>query len=64
MCGIFGFNKATEATWAMTPFLAWDMERRGRDSWGVTNGVDRVHKQVGTITSGIGQWLRSGEIEG
>jgi hypothetical protein len=32
----------------MAPFLAWEMVERGRDSWGVTNGLETV-KHLGPI---------------
>jgi hypothetical protein len=49
MCGIFGFSHLTPTTRAMAPFLAWEMEDRGHDSWGATNGTDVV-KVMGPIT--------------
>lgn len=49
MCGIFGFSRLTDVTRRMAPMLAWEMEDRGHDSWGVTNGHDTV-KRLGMIT--------------
>lgn len=48
MCGIFGFSRITDATRAMAPHLAWEMEHRGTDSWGVTDGL-HVRKHLGSI---------------
>ena len=50
MCGIFGFSRLTPVTRAMAPYLAWEMESRGRDSWGATDGND-ILKHLGPITS-------------
>lgn len=49
MCGIFGCSKLTGVTFRMLPHLAWEMENRGKDSWGCSNGVDEV-KYIGPIT--------------
>lgn len=49
MCGIAGFSHMTEVTRKMAPFLMWEMEHRGHDSWGATNGTDIV-KVLGPIT--------------
>lgn len=48
MCGIFGFDKRTNATEFMTPALAIYMHERGRQSWGVTDGR-QVHKEPSDI---------------
>jgi glucosamine 6-phosphate synthetase-like amidotransferase/phosphosugar isomerase protein len=48
MCGIFGFVNRTPYTSSMMPFLALEMLRRGRDSWGVTDGVNTI-KKIGAI---------------
>lgn len=48
MCGIFGFVHRTPQTSVMMPFLALEMLRRGRDSWGVTDGINVV-KKIGPI---------------
>lgn len=50
MCGIFGFSERTQFTTGMAPFLAWEMEDRGRHSWGCTNGMDLI-RRIGPITS-------------
>lgn len=49
MCGIAGCGTLTDVTRRMLGYMMWDMERRGTDSWGATNGVD-VHKTLGPIT--------------
>lgn len=49
MCGIAGFSHTTDVTRRMLPHLLWEMEGRGRDSWGATNGVD-ILKEVGPVT--------------
>lgn len=49
MCGIFGFDKLTDSTRMIAGFLAWEMEKRGRDSWGATDG-NQIMKQLGEIT--------------
>lgn len=38
MCGIFAFSNITEVTKKMAPILALEMESRGDDSWGCTDG--------------------------
>ena len=48
MCGIFGFVNRTPAASVMMPFLALEMLTRGRDSWGVTDGV-HVIKKLGQV---------------
>lgn len=50
MCGIAGVSHLTDITRTMLPFLAWDIESRGHDSWGATNGRD-TEKALGPITS-------------
>src|SRR5581483_10209660 len=55
MCGIFGFSELTDVTRRMTPFLAWEMESRGKDSWGATDGQNLV-KIVGAITDSFYEW--------
>lgn len=49
MCGIFCLTPQNSRTINMAPFLAWEMEDRGKDSWGVTNGIE-IHKELGPIT--------------
>lgn len=49
MCGIFGTTSITDVTRQMLPILAWEMESRGRDAWGATNG-DEIVKNLGPIT--------------
>lgn len=49
MCGIAGVSHLTDVTRAMLPYLAWDIESRGRDSWGATNGTS-TSKHLGPIT--------------
>src|SRR5579871_1337688 len=49
MCGIFGFSRMTDTTRMMAPMLAWEMEDRGRDSWGCTDGFTDI-KRLGPIT--------------
>jgi hypothetical protein len=49
MCGIFGFSRVTDVTKQMAIPLMWEMEDRGRDSWGCSNGIEWI-KQIGPIT--------------
>jgi hypothetical protein len=49
ICGIFGFSKLTDVTRRMAPYLAYDMESRGLDSWGASDG-NEVIKHLGPIT--------------
>jgi hypothetical protein len=59
MCGIFGASRRTPAVERMLPFLAWEMEERGDDSWGVTDGTpEHVIKHLGPITGSfeLPQW--------
>jgi hypothetical protein len=42
MCGIFGFSDLTPVTRAIAPFLAYEMEDRGTDSWGATDGYEVI----------------------
>lgn len=39
----------TDVTRGMLPFLAWEIESRGRDSWGATDGTS-ISKHLGPIT--------------
>jgi hypothetical protein len=50
MCGIAGFDRLTPATRAIIPFLMWEMEDRGRQSWGCSNGLN-IFKTIGAVTS-------------
>jgi asparagine synthetase B (glutamine-hydrolysing) len=52
MCGIFAFSKVTEQTIAMAPILALEMEARGDDSWGCTDGT-KHEKQAVSILDGF-----------
>lgn len=52
MCGIFGVSELNENTQDIIPFLAYEMEDRGRDSWGLTDGT-HVHKEMGYITRNL-----------
>jgi len=49
MCGIAGVHPLTDVTRRMLPYLAWEIEGRGRDSWGMTNGRETI-KYLGPIT--------------
>lgn len=51
MCGIFGVSHNTDVTRRMLPLLALEMEFRGRDSWGATDGTSTYHS-LGYITDG------------
>lgn len=42
MCGIFGFSALTPVTRAIAPFLAYEMEDRGTDSWGGSDGNETI----------------------
>ena len=48
MCGVFGFSQANELARKLAPMIAYEMENRGKDSWGGTDGVE-VIKRVGPI---------------
>ena len=49
MCGVFGASKLTLATRKMLPILGLEMESRGRDSWGMSDGRE-VIKHLGAIS--------------
>jgi hypothetical protein len=42
MCGIAGFSRLTPRTRFMANILAWEIDQRGRDSWGATDGKECV----------------------
>lgn len=48
MCGIWAFSSVTEVTRKMAPILALEMENRGDDSWGCTDG-DHYYKSPKSI---------------
>ena len=50
MCGIAGFSHTTDITRRMAPHLLWDIESRGKDSWGATDGLDIV-RVLGPVTN-------------
>ena len=50
MCGIAGFSHTTDVTRRMAPHLLWDIESRGKDSWGATDGLDTV-RVLGPVTN-------------
>lgn len=54
MCGIIGFTRIDDDTAKLLPFLAWAMEDRGGQAWGMSNGVE-IHKDLGPIS---GDWER------
>jgi len=49
MCGIAGTSSLNRYTRSMLPFLAYSMEDRGDDSWGISNGTATV-RALGPIT--------------
>lgn len=49
MCGIFTITPYTERLLHVAPMLALEIEPRGRDSWGATDGT-YIHKDVGEIS--------------
>lgn len=51
MCGIAGVYPLNRYTRRMLPYLAWDMEERGDDSWGISNGT-AIYKAIGPVTGG------------
>jgi hypothetical protein len=54
VCGIFGFSKLTSNTLTMAPYMAWEMESRGDDSWGGTDGTpENTLRIVGPITDAL-----------
>ena len=65
MCGIAGFSHMTDVTRRMIPYLCWEIESRGHDSWGATDGHREV-KELGPVTTTlhrhldeIGTWDRA-----
>jgi len=50
MCGIFCATPQNDRTSQMIPYLAWEIESRGTDSWGATNG-EEIYRSLGAITS-------------
>lgn len=50
MCGIFGTSDYNENTELIIDYLAYEMEDRGKDSWGITNGK-QVFKRMGYATA-------------
>ena len=50
MCGIAGASRITPVTQRMLGYMMWDMESRGKDSWGATNG-EAIIKHLGPITN-------------
>lgn len=60
MCGIFGFSELTETTKRMAPHLAHEMENRGKDSWGATDG-QTIIRELGHISRSFyipDEWTR------
>ncbi len=51
MCGIAGVSELNSVTRRILPFLAYEMEERGDDSWGMMS-PDYCHKEIGPITWG------------
>ena len=50
MCGILGVSHLTDVTRTMIGYMAWEMEERGQDSWGATDGRTAV-RRVGPVTA-------------
>jgi glucosamine 6-phosphate synthetase-like amidotransferase/phosphosugar isomerase protein len=50
MCGIAGVSNLNSQTSIALGYLAYSMENRGGDSWGITNGTHTV-RAVGPISS-------------
>lgn len=48
MCGIFGCYPLTESVARMLPLIGAEMENRGRDAWGASDGND-VFRRVGPL---------------
>lgn len=48
MCGILGVSTLNRNTRPIIPFLAWEMQRRGDDSWGASDG-NEVIREMGAI---------------
>lgn len=48
MCGILGVTKLNPANLRLVDLLVWEMENRGKDAWGRSNGFE-VEKTVGNI---------------
>src|ERR1700722_8105570 len=51
MCGILGTSRLNERTRPILQFLTWEMQSRGRDSWGASDGVEMIH-QMGDVLDG------------
>jgi hypothetical protein len=62
MCGIVAIDRLTEITRNMIPTLALEIERRGIDSWGLTNGQE-IYRRLGPISEGLLGVLKSGKID-
>ena len=52
MCGIAGTDRLTPQTAEILPYLLWEMEARGQQSWGATNGRD-LHKEAVSVLAGM-----------
>lgn len=62
MCGIVAIDKLTELTRDMIPALALEIERRGMDSWGLTDGK-QIYRKLGPISEGLLAVLKAGTID-
>lgn len=62
MCGIVAIDKLTDLTRNMIPYLALEIERRGIDSWGLTDGQE-IYRRLGPISEGLMGVLKSGKID-
>jgi hypothetical protein len=49
MCGVFGASRITPSVAKILPILGWEMESRGKDSWGASDG-DEIIRHIGPIT--------------
>jgi hypothetical protein len=50
MCGIFGYTQLNEDVRLLMPYLAIEMEKRGKDAWGASDGQDTITRNLGLIT--------------
>lgn len=65
MCGIAGFSTLNERTRALFPWLAYEIEKRGDDSWGVSNGEFTVRNTGSALGSAyIPKEFKDGDVVG
>ena len=50
MCGLFGCSRFTPELWRMAPILAFEVKKRGTDSYGLTNGYEVIRNAGSQVT--------------